>query len=131
MSPPPGRPKEGSLPLGGKARSAKGTPMSAIGEAKDARASGAKPRTRARAGQSQGPKGAPASAGGARRADGSCISAGRGGRSEGRVREHVAAADMPTHESPRRHAEAAGRRAIARGRRSGARRIAEGAEAAA
>ena len=24
MSPPPGRPKEGSLPLGGKARSAKG-----------------------------------------------------------------------------------------------------------
>ena len=29
MSPPPGRPKEGSLPLGGKARSAKGAPVSA------------------------------------------------------------------------------------------------------
>jgi hypothetical protein len=28
MSPPPGRPKEGSLPLGGKARSAKGALMS-------------------------------------------------------------------------------------------------------
>ena len=28
ISPPPGRPKEGSLPLGGKARSAKGAPMS-------------------------------------------------------------------------------------------------------
>ena len=28
MSPPPGRPKEGSLPLGGKARSAKGASMS-------------------------------------------------------------------------------------------------------
>ena len=28
MSPPPGRPKEDSLPLGGKARSAKGAPMS-------------------------------------------------------------------------------------------------------
>jgi hypothetical protein len=28
MSPPPGRPKEGSLPLGGKARSAKGAPIS-------------------------------------------------------------------------------------------------------
>ena len=27
MSPPPGRPKEGSLPPGGKARSAKGAPM--------------------------------------------------------------------------------------------------------
>ncbi len=29
MSPPPGRPKEGSLPLGGTARSAKGAPISA------------------------------------------------------------------------------------------------------
>ena len=28
MSPPPGRPKEGSLPLGGTARSAKGAPLS-------------------------------------------------------------------------------------------------------
>src|ERR1700693_762330 len=28
MSPPPARPKEGSLPLGGKARSAKGAPQS-------------------------------------------------------------------------------------------------------
>ena len=28
MSPPPGRPKAGSLPLGGTARSAKGAPMS-------------------------------------------------------------------------------------------------------
>ena len=27
MSPPPGRPKAGSLPLGGKARSAKGAPI--------------------------------------------------------------------------------------------------------
>ena len=27
MSPPPGRPKEGSLPLGGKALSAKGAPV--------------------------------------------------------------------------------------------------------
>jgi tungstate transport system ATP-binding protein len=30
MSPPPGRPKEGSLPLGGTARSAKGAPVSAL-----------------------------------------------------------------------------------------------------
>jgi len=30
MSPPPGRPKEGSLPLGGKARSAKGAPTSTL-----------------------------------------------------------------------------------------------------
>ena len=28
MSPPPGRPKAGSLPLGGTARSAKGAPVS-------------------------------------------------------------------------------------------------------
>ena len=28
MSPPPGRPKEGSLPPGGTARSAKGAPVS-------------------------------------------------------------------------------------------------------
>ena len=30
MSLPPGRPKEGSLPLGGKARSAKGAPLSPL-----------------------------------------------------------------------------------------------------
>ena len=30
MSPPPGRPKEGSLPLGGKARSAKGAPIKSV-----------------------------------------------------------------------------------------------------
>lgn len=52
-------------------------------------------------------------------------------RPEGRVREHVAAADALMLDSRRLHVEAAGRRAIARGRRSGAGRIAERAEAAA
>ena len=40
----PGRPKRELLPLGGMARSAKGAPMSAPGEAKDACASRATPR---------------------------------------------------------------------------------------
>ncbi len=34
MNAPPGRPKEGSLPLGGTARSAQGAPVSARGRSK-------------------------------------------------------------------------------------------------
>jgi len=44
MSSPPGRPKEGSLPLGGTARSAKGAPNDAIGNPHGQGAPGAQGR---------------------------------------------------------------------------------------